>query len=1484
MKKIKSFTSAMLITKRSIFSFLFLMISVFGNHQLQAQTDLGVVGVFAPTNPFCTSTGQAVAVTVKNYSAFTHDFSLENCPITVNISGASTQTFSGTRTVGLLAAGATVDIYVTLNGADFSVAGTHTFNAYTATVNDVNNPNNAMSPVNILVNPTPVATATPTSQTICTGGVTGISLSSSVGGSTFSWTFNQSGVTGASSSGGSSISQVLSATGAVPGTVTYTITPVANGCTGNPIVSTVTVNPAPTMTSASSATICSGATVNIPLTSNIASTYSWFANNNLNTTGEILSPQSTTTINNAITNSTAVAQVVAYSVTPSSAGCPGPTQTVNVTVNPAPNMTSASNVTVCSGVALNLPFTSSVVSTYTWIATNNVNTTGESTISQSTSTLNNTIVNTVATAQNVSYTVTPTSIVGACPGSNQTLIVTVNPTPISNAGPDIAICSGGIGPIGSSPVGGNTYSWSPSTGLSSTTISNPIASLLNGGTSPTITTYTVTTTNSTTGCISFDQVSVTVYPTPNMTSANSATICSGSIVNIPLTSTVASNFSWIAGDNINTTGESTTSQSTSTLNNTISNALSTAQTVSYTITPTSIAGGCPGPAQTVNVTVNPNAFISITSSPSTSNQTICNGTSITNITYAVSGGGSGATVSGLPSGVTGSFSGGTFTISGTATIAGTYNYTVTTTGTCMQTTATGTITVNPTPASPTVANNGPVCSGSSLNLTASTTAGAAYSWTGPNGFTSTLQNPIVSSNASIAMSGTYSVVISVSGCISSPASTNAVVNLPASAGFSYPSSSYCKNNTDPSPTLDAGATAGTFSATAGLSINSTSGLINLLASSPGTYVVTNTVAASGGCPSTSSTVNITINQVPVITNTVTNVTCNGACNGSISASVSGGTPSYIYSWAPSGGTASTASSLCPANYTVTVTDANGCIANKISTVTQPNVINITLSNTSATCNGACNGTASATVSGGVPSYAYSWSQGSITSSITGLCATSYTLLVTDAMGCTKTATTTINQPTVLSGAISPTDAICFGTSTGSITVIGSGGTPGYTYSIDGSTFQASGTFSTLTAGTYMITIKDANNCSVIIPTTVNQPADIIANFTITSTSCIGVCDGAVSASPTGGTGPYLYNWSPTPPAGQSTPTITNLCPGVYALTITDVNSCSAASNATITSPSSTISGHVTYSGGNLSSGNNTAALYKRLPVFTTFDTIQSTTLDALGNYNFTSVDSGNYIVKIFPDTSVYSTVSPTYYGNDYLWDSASVITQGCNSINTADITMLENNIVIGPGNISGFIIQGPGFGRAPGDPVPGIDVKLGRNPGGQMMISDQTDPSTGGYSFENIPVNTNSPTDSSYTIYVDIPGLERVSVYTFVVTGANNQFSDMDYYVDSTTIYISNSTVGIKPAITNKENKFNVYPNPSNGNTSIEYSITNDSDVSLEIYNVLGVKVAELVSGRKSVGTYKVNIQENNNLRSGIYFVRLSINGKANTKQLVITE
>ena len=210
--------------------------------------------------------------------------------------------------------------------------------------------------------------------------------------------------------------------------------------------------------------------------------------------------------------------------------------------------------------------------------------------------------------------------------------------------------------------------------------------------------------------------------------------------------------------------------------------------------------------------------------------------------------------------------------------------------------------------------------------------------------------------------------------------------------------------------------------------------------------------------------------------------------------------------------------------------------------------------------------------------------------------------------------------------------------------------------------------------------------------------------------------------------------------------------------------------------------------------------------------------------------------------------------------------------------------------ITGTILEGVGFGsslmvnngfmRLPGEPIPGIDVKLGKNPGGAMVTSGSTNGS-GVYTFTGVDFNTGA---DYYTVYVDIPGLGRDSSYSVTVNATTNQFYNLDYYVDSTTIYIvDSSAVGINNLDAALENTFAVFPNPSLGNSTIEYVLENSANVSLSIYNVLGEKISELVNQNQKAGVYKYSTN-NKNLVAGIYFITLITDGKSSTQRLIITE
>jgi hypothetical protein len=289
--------------------------------------------------------------------------------------------------------------------------------------------------VSICVNPILTMTS-PNSVNVTSGSSVNLLLTATIPNTSFNWYANSNpNVTGESLSAqnGSTITDVLTNTTQVNQTVTYFVIPTSttNGCSGAIQTVTVTVTSggtAPSMTSLSSVSICSGFAVNLPFTANLPNTtYSWVAiTDNPNVTGESTTSQNSGILSDNLSNSTTIDQTVTYSVTPTSNGNTGATQTVIVTVKPTPIITNINTLTICSNDNLNFTLNSNISgTTFTWVAANNTNVSGESTSAQSTSTINDVLVNTTTASQNIVYTVTPTF--NGCTGTPQTVTVTVQP-------------------------------------------------------------------------------------------------------------------------------------------------------------------------------------------------------------------------------------------------------------------------------------------------------------------------------------------------------------------------------------------------------------------------------------------------------------------------------------------------------------------------------------------------------------------------------------------------------------------------------------------------------------------------------------------------------------------------------------------------------------------------------------------------------------------------------------------------------------------------------------------------------------------------------------------------------------------------------------------------------------------------------------------------------------------------------------------------
>ncbi|OEK02778.1 hypothetical protein BFP97_15135 [Roseivirga sp. 4D4] len=409
------------------------------------------------------------------------------------------------------------------------------------------------------------------------------------------------------------------------------------------------------------------------------------------------------------------------------------------------------------------------------------------------------------------------------------------------------------------------------------------------------------------------------------------------------------------------------------------------------------------------------------------------------------------------------------------------------------------------------------------------------------------------------VAGTYTVTVSDAGGCS--VMENIVLGEPAVlVGNATVNNISCNGSADGSVFLAVSGGTGpyTYSWNTGATTNNITGL------SAGAYSVTITDAA--GCAIVEN-YNI-IDPAPIgVAFTQTNILCKGASTGGIDITPSGGTAPYSYLWS-NGATTQDLTNVAAGNYSVTVRDASSCAVVLNVTITEPAlVLNLSGTQTNATCNGSNNGSIDVTVTGGAGPYSYAWNTGAITEDVTGLAPGNYSVSVTDANGCIKSIGFTITEPAPLAASPSKTDITCNGANDGAINVSVSGGTGPYTYAWadDGSITTSSR--SGLNPGNYTVTVTDANGCMDVESITIIEPAQLTSSDVVQNVSCFGESTGAINLSISGGVAPYSFSWS----NGALTEDLVNIPAGNYSVVITDVNGCTINDNFTITQPSSALS-------------------------------------------------------------------------------------------------------------------------------------------------------------------------------------------------------------------------------------------------------------------------------------------------------------------------
>jgi len=710
----------------------------------------------------------------------------------------------------------------------------------------------------------------------------------------------------------------------------------------------------------------------------------------------------------------------------------------------------------------------------------------------------------------------------SCTGSSGTL----------STSPDTTLCNGGAAPLRAG--GADSYSWSPSTNLSSTSIANPIAT-------PTVTTtYTVTGTFSS-GCASGTSsstvtitVSSPIIVTPQQISPASCGISNGSADVSVAGGTVPYNYTW----SIAATGQTISGEGAG----------------SYTVTVTD-ANSCSA-SQSVPINSSPGPTISgINPTP-----VLCYGNSTGTLTVTASGSGT----------LTYSWSNGVTSQSGLSSpffnslLAGSYTVTVTDGKGCLSISP-AVITQPASVLSASTAATNPSCGNANGSIVVTPVGGTGtynYVWS------TTSTGP---SASNLAGNATYTVTVTdANGCTAT--STSALINQAGgSATLSVTNPILCNGATTGSitATVNSSSSPYTYNWSSGIS-GSTSANSSLTASGLSSAAYSVTITDANGCSAASSVV-LTQPLTPVNISSISpsNPKCSGG-SGSAIASVSGGTGILTYNWS-SGGTGATENNLLTSGtYTVTVLDANACSATSTVSITIPSPISFSAAQSSpATCDKS-NGAAVATAAtGGTGSFSYNWSSGVVSGSglqDSGLGAGTYTVTATDGNGCTQTATVGITSPgTPLFTAPALTEPKCFG-QTGSAKVSATGGSGTLTY--NWSNAISGQTDSGLAANTYTVTVSDATGCTVTQSITITAPPLLTAAANATST-CPAKTDGSFSVSISGGTPSYAFLWSNgikdssgILSSGAMFQT-TGLGTGLYTITVTDANGCTATSTATI---------------------------------------------------------------------------------------------------------------------------------------------------------------------------------------------------------------------------------------------------------------------------------------------------------------------------------
>jgi gliding motility-associated-like protein len=932
------------------------------------------------------------------------------------------------------------------------------------------------APTLVLINPLPVANAG-RDTTICSGDSVTIGTMAGTGMS-YKW----------APSTGLNYDTIAQPKASPTVTTTYvlTVTDTIKGCQNTDTI-IVTVVPQPIANAGPDKTICNGDTTTIGTVAVIGVSYKWAPSAGLSST-TIAQPNATPSV------------TTIYTLTASNGTCSN-TDTVTVTVVPQPIASAGPDKTICKSDSVIIGMDGVTGMTYKWSPSSGLSS------------------DTVA-EPNASPSVTTTYILtvsnGTC-SNEDTVVVTVLPQPVANAGPDKTICKGDSSTIGTVAISGTAYSWSPSTGLNSSTVAQPYAS-------PTsTTTYVVTASNGT--CSNKDTVVVTVVPKPTANAGSDKSICKGDSVMIGNPGIIGVTYKWSPSNGLSNDSIAQPNASPSV-------------TTEYVLT---ASNGVCNNTDSVHVTVVPQPIAN--AGP---DKTVCRKDSVLIGTAAVSG----TTYTWSPASGLSS----TTLAQPNASPASTTTYTlIASNGTCSNRDS---VVINVI-AQP-VANAGSnetICKGDSVTIGSAATAGVSYKWSPSAGLSS---DTVAQPNASPSVTTVYILTVTnqVSGCKNTD--TTIVTVRPLPVANTGPSKNVCKGDSVTIGTASVTGVTYNWSPVTGLN----SSTIAQPDASP-TVTTTYTLTASNGTCNNKDSVVVTVVPQPVANAGTNKVICKGDTTTIGTAPGAG----VSYTWSPSTGLNSSTIAQPAASPSVTttyiLTASNGTCSNKDSivvTVNQPPVADAGSDKTICVGNSTIIGTT------GVAGTTYSWSPSTGLNSSTvaqpdasPLTTATYVLTASNA-SCGSTKDTVIvnvvPQPTANAG---PDKTICKGDTVS----IGESSSTGVSYTWSPSNGLSSSTNSKAVASpaTTMVYTLTATNAGCSNSDTVTVKVNPLPDANVGSQQSL--CDAGTVILGAPAVAGNTYLWTPATGLNSNTisqPTANPSSTTVYVLVETDTATGCSMSN------------------------------------------------------------------------------------------------------------------------------------------------------------------------------------------------------------------------------------------------------------------------------------------------------------------------------------